>query len=176
MTSDVNPRTSCYVRFYHDKFQKDRPELLHQIKRATKSEQQSKDEVESLKMEVTRLKGCVNQLNRRVEVLTSEYEKITSLITEILSRQQQPPLQGPQHRSQEQHDPQQLLLSQSSSSNAPDLMHSLSQVAAMSLRNHHLKPPLPAETNHRGEEDYTGPKRKVSDEEHESPSSRQKVS
>jgi hypothetical protein len=56
LTSDLDPQTSCFVRFYHENFQKNKPELLHEIKRATKSELQSKDDVESLKGEVMRIK------------------------------------------------------------------------------------------------------------------------
>lgn len=56
LTNDVDPRTACYVRFFHEKFQKDKPELLHQIKRATKTDQQSKDDLDILKQDVQRLK------------------------------------------------------------------------------------------------------------------------
>ena len=52
LTNDVDPQTACYVRFYHEKFQKNKPELLHSIKRATKSDQQSKDDVDDLKSQV----------------------------------------------------------------------------------------------------------------------------
>eukprot|EP00980_Cylindrotheca_fusiformis_P015703 scaffold4529_cov121-Cylindrotheca_fusiformis.AAC.7 len=146
LTSDVDPRTACYVRFYHDKFQKDRPELLHQIRRATKSDQQSKDEVESLKGEVCKLKECIGQMSHRINTLSNEYEKVTALLTEILTRQQQ----------QQQHLQQQIQHSvtpagasteittssqptqqgQANTGGCTDLMHSLSQVAAFSLQNH----------------------------------------
>jgi hypothetical protein len=104
LTSDVDPRTACYVRFYHEKFQKDLPELLHQIKRATKSDQQSKDDVESLKAEVQHLKDIITQLdgemerklqemnysyNRRITTLSGEYEKLAALVQQILPLQQQ---------------------------------------------------------------------------------------
>jgi len=55
LTADYDARTASYVRFYHEKFQKDKPELLYFIKRATKSDIQSKDDVESLRNEVQQL-------------------------------------------------------------------------------------------------------------------------
>lgn len=136
LTSDVDPRTACYVRFYHDKFQKDRPELLHQIKRATKSDQQSKDEVESLKGEVSKLKECIGQMNHRINTLTNEYEKVAALLAELLTRSHQ------QQQLQQQTTPQLAPAAAPQSvetrgtCNAPDLMQSLSQVAAASLQSH----------------------------------------
>ena len=63
LTSDIDPRTACYVRFYHEKFQRDKPELLAQIKRATKSDgQHSKDDVDSLKTEIERLRTAQFQM------------------------------------------------------------------------------------------------------------------
>jgi HSF-type DNA-binding len=49
LTSDVDPNTAGHVRFFHEKFQRDKPELLQQIKRATKTDQQSKDEIDTLR-------------------------------------------------------------------------------------------------------------------------------
>jgi len=162
LTSDVDPRTACYVRFYHDKFQKDRPELLHQIKRATKSDQQNKDEVESLKGEVSKLKDCVGQMNHRINALTGEYEKVAALLTELLTRQhhhhhhqqqQQQQQQQQLHQQTQQQQQQQrrqpaaqpavpaatrpaIPATRAPACNGPNLMHSLSQVAAASLQNH----------------------------------------
>jgi hypothetical protein len=83
-------------------FQKDRPKLLHQIKRATKSGQQSKDDAESLKVEVCKLKDCIGQMlramdrklaqmpyeyNHRISNLSAEYDKLAALVTRILARQ-----------------------------------------------------------------------------------------
>mmetsp|Transcript_16915 Transcript_16915/g.41202 ORF Transcript_16915/g.41202 Transcript_16915/m.41202 type:complete len:322 (+) Transcript_16915:78-1043(+) len=141
LTSDVDPRTACYVRFYHDKFQKDRPELLHQIKRATKSDQQNKDEVESLKGEVCKLKECMGQMNHRINTLTSEYEKVATLLTEFLTRSHQQQLQQQQQQQQATQQLAPAAAPQAGAAprgpcNAPDLMHSLSQVAAASLQRH----------------------------------------
>jgi hypothetical protein len=103
LTSDVDPQTASYIRFYHSKFQRDRPDLLHQIKRATKSEQQSKDDVDGLKGEVCRLKDCVQQIsadmerklaemsyeyNRRIANLSAEYDKLANLVTQLLHHHQ----------------------------------------------------------------------------------------
>ncbi|KAG7374844.1 HSF-type DNA-binding protein [Nitzschia inconspicua] len=108
LTNDVDPQTANYVRFYHEHFQKDRPDLLHQIKRATKSEQHAKDDVDSLKSEVYRLKECVQSMsskmerqlaemsyeyNRRIANLSTEYDKLTNLVTQLLQH----------HRHQNEH-------------------------------------------------------------------------
>lgn len=190
LTSDVDPRTACYVRFYHEKFQKNHPELLHEIKRATKSDQQSKDDVDSLKAEVSRLKECMGQLqndtdrrlaemsyesNRRITSLSAEYDKLTALVHQLLaagaeatthnnSQQQQlasgslqqsnllqnsraatiaaiaagvQPSSNGQSTSEQQQQYQHQHHQQTtapSPSNMPDLMRSLSQVAALSLQ------------------------------------------
>lgn len=81
LTTDADPQTSLYVRFYHEKFQKDKPELLHEIRRATKSDQQKTDnEVESLKREVQGLKDAlettVHEFNRRLNQTNAEFEKL----------------------------------------------------------------------------------------------------
>ncbi len=117
LTNDVDPRTACYVRFYHEKFQKDRPEFLHQIKRATKSDQQSKDDVDSLKSEVWKLRECVQAMstemdrklaemsyeyNRRISNLSAEYEKLAGLVTQVLQQQQQQQQQQFHHHHQQQ--------------------------------------------------------------------------
>eukprot|EP00934_Nitzschia_sp_Nitz4_P002576 Nitzschia sp. Nitz4//scaffold225_size51843//38194//39676//NITZ4_006902-RA/size51843-snap-gene-0.4-mRNA-1//1//CDS//3329542696//2566//frame0 len=146
LTSDVDPNTACYVRFYHEKFQKNRPELLHQIKRATKSDQQSKDDVESLKHEVCKLKDCIGQMstemdrklaemsyeyNRRITALSAEYDKLAALVTQILARSPSDTFPGADAAVA------------AAATRVPDLMHSLSQVAAMSLQSH-LRPALAA--------------------------------
>ena len=104
LTNDIDPQTAAYVRFYHEKFQKGRPELLHSIKRATKSDQQSKDDVDDLKSQVLKLKQCVvdmstqmerklseiNEENtRRMSYLTAHYEKLAALVSHLLQQQQQ---------------------------------------------------------------------------------------
>jgi hypothetical protein len=103
LTNDVDPQTANYVRFYHEKFQRDCPDLLHQIKRATKSEQHAKDDVDYLKSEVCRLKDCVKSMsssmerqlaemsyeyNRRITNLSTEYEKLANLVTQLLQHHQ----------------------------------------------------------------------------------------
>jgi len=132
LTADFDARTACYVRFYHEKFQKDRPELLAQIKRATKSDQQSKDDVEDLKIEIGRMKDCMQAMqsdyerrmtemsyeyNRRITALSAEYDKLAVLMHQVLANQTDsslataagaPPKNG-----------------------GPDMMHSLTQVAAI---------------------------------------------
>lgn len=129
LTADFDARTACYVRFYHEKFQKDKPELLHYIKRATKSDQQSKDDVEGLKMEISNIKDCMQsmsmeyerkfaemsfELNRKVSALSAEYDKLAVLVQQLLAS-----------KVDEQKIPK----------SSTDLMRSLSQVACMNLQN-----------------------------------------
>jgi chromosome segregation ATPase len=168
LTSDVDPRTACYIRFYHDKFQKDRPELLHQIRRATKSDQQSKDDVESLKGEVSALKECVGQMSHRVSTLSTEYEKVTALLTELLTRQQQQQLQHSATPAPGATTTQQPPAPGNSVCGAPDLMQSLSQVAAASLQNH-LRA---SETTSEAE---AGVKRQIPEQEQQTSCSRQRT-
>jgi len=121
LTNDVDPQTACYVRFYHEKFQKNKPELLHSIKRATKSDQQSKDDVDDLKSQVVKLKKCVLDMstqmerkiseinfeyNRRISGLTVEYEKLASLVGQLLQPHQHPQIQVTQSSQQQQQLPQ----------------------------------------------------------------------
>jgi hypothetical protein len=127
--------------------------LLHQIKRATKSDQQSKDDVESLKLEVMKLNECIGHMssnvdrklaemsyeyNRRITTLSAEYDKLAVLVTQVLARQQ-----GPSQPTIQLHHPAAPAppASEGNPSGPPDLMHSLSQVAALSLQNHLQQPP-----------------------------------
>jgi hypothetical protein len=139
---------------------------LHQIKRATKSDQQSKDDVESLKVEVVKLRDCISHMsgemdrklaeisyeyNRRITNMSGEYDKLAGLVQEILSHQQQspaaiaalaihPPAAATPHVQPSA--PQKTAVASAAAtveaapaSRVPDLMHSLSQVAAMRLQN-----------------------------------------
>jgi hypothetical protein len=100
LTSDVDPRTVSYVRFYHEKFQKDKPELLTHIKRATKTDQQSKDEVESLRSDIYSLKETLAstireydrkiseisyECNRRINTVNSEYDKLATIVHHLMA-------------------------------------------------------------------------------------------
>jgi HSF-type DNA-binding len=95
LTSEIDPGTSCYVRFYHEHFQRDQPELLQQIKRATKGEQQSKDDLDSLRKEIRNLKDTLRntvteydrklaelsyECNRRITSMIAEYDKIAAMV------------------------------------------------------------------------------------------------
>mmetsp|Transcript_4276 Transcript_4276/g.11178 ORF Transcript_4276/g.11178 Transcript_4276/m.11178 type:complete len:288 (-) Transcript_4276:1190-2053(-) len=104
LTTDVDPRTSCYVRFYHEKFQKDRPELLHHIKRATKSDPHTtKDDMDTLKTELTKcqqtlhlvtqefdhkLQSVREECNRKLVTLSAEYDQLAALVHQLLAHHQ----------------------------------------------------------------------------------------
>jgi len=95
--TDVSPgdESTAYISFYHCNFQKDRPELLQSIKRATKSEQQTKLENEGLRKEVAELKemlikmqrdsdkkiaDVIFDMNRRFASLTADYELLLASV------------------------------------------------------------------------------------------------
>jgi hypothetical protein len=139
LTADYDAHTASQIRFYHEKFQKDKPELLQQIKRATKSEQQSKDDFDSLRSEINKLRECMTAMgadhdrrmtemsyeyNRRITALSAEYDKLAVLVHHLLAHASESPAGAPVPGG----------------NGVPDLMHSLSQVAAMSLQNSLLPP------------------------------------
>jgi HSF-type DNA-binding len=99
LTSDVDPCTSCYVRFYHERFQRGKPELLQHIKRATKTDQHSKDDVESLRNDISDLKDLLRstmedydrklaelsyECNRRITAMNAEYDNLAVLVHRVL--------------------------------------------------------------------------------------------
>lgn len=102
LTLDVDPSTSCFVRFYHEHFQKGKPELLQHIKRATKAEQHAKDDVETLRIEICSLKEQLRntvsdydrklaelsyECNRRITSMNAEYDKLLTIVANALGPQ-----------------------------------------------------------------------------------------
>lgn len=77
LTVDYDVRTACYVRFFHEKFQKDKPELLRHIKRTTKGELQSRNDVESLRLEIQHLHEVIcsfsSESERKISELTTDF-------------------------------------------------------------------------------------------------------
>lgn len=99
LTAEEDPCSACFVRFYHENFQRDKPDLLTQIKRATKGDQQSKDDVDSLRMEICNIKATLRstvtdydrklaelsyECNRRITSMNAEYDKLASLVQSVL--------------------------------------------------------------------------------------------
>ena len=122
--------------------------MLHEIKRATKSDQQSKDEVEALKLEVSKLKECIGGMNQQINTLTTNYEKLATLLTDIV-------------RYQAREDAPGESASESQSPNQIGSMYSLSQVAAMSLQRQ-------LESSHTSEATAVGKKRQIPGEDQNS--------
>ena len=135
----MDPRTACYVRFFHEKFQKDKPELLHQIKRATKTDQQSKDDVDVLKQDMQRLKEAnvhmkeeferrlaelSYECNRRVTALSADYDKLVTLVQPLLQQSIRNEAAVASLRADYP----------STTSRTQDLLHSLSAAALSQLR------------------------------------------
>lgn len=153
LTAEADQRTSSFVRFYHESFQRDKPDLLHNIKRATKTDQQSnKDDLDSLKQEVAALKEQLAtttqehnrkmaelsyECNRRITSMNAEYDKLALLVRQRL---------GDAVSSATTVDTATVVTAPPPATLAPpaavlptagvpDLLHSLSQ-AAMSLHSH----------------------------------------
>lgn len=80
LTADYDARTASHVRFYHECFQKGKPELLVNIKRATKSDTQSKDEVEALRMDLHQVMENMNHLSVEFE------RKLTEITFDLNSK------------------------------------------------------------------------------------------
>jgi uncharacterized protein YdcH (DUF465 family) len=154
LTADFDARTACYVRFYHEHFQKDKPELLSHIKRATKSDMQSsKDDVDDLRSELNSLKDIMASMqadydrrltemsyeyNRRISALSAEHDKLAILVQQWLATSASAAAAagggGEGFAGNAGGAP----------TNVPDMMRSLSAVAAMSLATQNsLLPTLP---------------------------------
>lgn len=108
LTADYDARTASYVRFYHEKFQKDKPELLVHIKRATKSDVQNKDDVESLRAEIQHLNDLIsnmtNDFDRRIAELSFEFtRKYNDLYNKFILSQQQHQMLHQSSTQQQQH-------------------------------------------------------------------------
>lgn len=99
LTAEVDPSSACYVRFYHENFQRDKPHLLSLIKRATKGDQQSKDDLDTLRSDISTLKDMLRntvadydrklaelsyECNRRISSMNAEYDKLAALVQHAL--------------------------------------------------------------------------------------------
>lgn len=62
---------SKYWKFRHDKFQRGRPDLLSEIRKSTHNENADKQEVETLKNEVSALKETISNMGRDIEKLAA---------------------------------------------------------------------------------------------------------
>jgi hypothetical protein len=130
LTSDVDPNTAGHVRFFHEKFQRDKPELLQQIKRATKTDQQSKDEIDTLRQEVSALRDTLTattseyerrlaelsyDFNRRLSATNVEFDNLLALV----------------HRSLQSHGVAVSMPGPAVPGKGPDALHSLSHIATL---------------------------------------------
>jgi len=76
LTADYDEKSATYVRFFHEHFHRDKPDLLVHIKRATKADpQQSKDDVECLRSEILDLRSTVEQQASIIENMKMEYDR-----------------------------------------------------------------------------------------------------
>ncbi len=75
------------VRFYHENFQMDRPDLLHKIRRTTKpppESTKSDEEIEMLQKEVDKLRDQIHKVHRGMETKMNDLKQL--LETEYESR------------------------------------------------------------------------------------------
>lgn len=87
LTADFDEKTATYVRFFHEHFHRDKPDLLGRIKRATKSDPQTKDDVECLRSEILDLRSTVEQQASIIENMKLEFDrKIAELKIEISAK------------------------------------------------------------------------------------------
>lgn len=136
---DADEKTATHVSFFHRSFQKDRPELLQHIKRATKGavDQQSKDEVESVRNELAQLRSQIEAMrtehdkkiaeiaieyNRRLATLSTQYGSLLALVQQVIPKITG--VSGPNTSS-----------SVAGAIATDDLMQSLSHVAGMHLQH-----------------------------------------
>lgn len=121
LTADYDARTASYVRFYHEYFQSGKPELLVNIKRATKGDVQSKDEVDQLRNELHTSIENTNQFAMDIERKMSEMAHAMNFAIATLQSQVEQLIQQGQHghRQQQQQQQQQPHLQQYQSSQPP---------------------------------------------------------
>mmetsp|Transcript_12103 Transcript_12103/g.17211 ORF Transcript_12103/g.17211 Transcript_12103/m.17211 type:complete len:476 (-) Transcript_12103:1688-3115(-) len=79
----IDDLESKYWRFRHDKFQRGRPDLLGEIRKANQTESPDKQEVDQLK-------GEVKELNAKIASMSSDIEKLTSLVQTMMKTQTEP--------------------------------------------------------------------------------------
>jgi len=159
LTADFDARTASYVRFYHEKFQRNKPELLGHIKRATKSDAQAKDDVDGLRNEIGVLKDSIFtmreqfdqklatmafEFNRKIATLSAEYDRLAT----SMQRPVVPPLHATaisvdsalqassQQTTTHHHHPQQQQQQfRSSLCSSTSMMQSLTHVAGVKLHS-----------------------------------------
>jgi hypothetical protein len=122
LTADYDARTASYVRFYHEYFQSGKPELLVNIKRATKGDVQSKDEVDQLRNELHTSIENTNQFTMDIERKMSEMAHAMNFAIATLQSQVEQLIQQGQHghrQQQQQQQQQQPHLQQYQSSQQP---------------------------------------------------------
>lgn len=75
LTADFDARTATHVRFFHEHFHRHKPELLVHIKRATKADPQSKDEIENLRSEILDLRSITEQQASIIENMKHDFDR-----------------------------------------------------------------------------------------------------
>lgn len=75
LTADFDARTATHVRFFHEHFHRHKPELLLNIKRATKADPQSKDEIDNLRSEILDLRSTVEQQASIIENMKKDFDR-----------------------------------------------------------------------------------------------------
>jgi len=79
----IDDLESKYWRFRHEKFMKGRPDLLGEIRKANQTESPDKQEVDALKSEVL-------DLNAKIVTMSSDIDKLTSLVQSMMKIKKDP--------------------------------------------------------------------------------------
>eukprot|EP00956_Cyclotella_meneghiniana_P037860 scaffold145632_cov22-Cyclotella_meneghiniana.AAC.1 len=88
LKTDVNYDTANYISFFHQKFQRGKPDLLSDIKRSSKVENTTKSEADILREEIASLRDQLNLStahynNRLAEVIADYDRKFNQIWTEL---------------------------------------------------------------------------------------------
>jgi hypothetical protein len=79
LTADYDARKANYVSFFHEKFKRGHPDLMNEIRRATKAEHTSKDEVDVMREEIASLREQLNSAtqyyNHRISEVTADCDR-----------------------------------------------------------------------------------------------------
>jgi hypothetical protein len=78
--SVIDEASSKYWQFRHEKFQRGRPQLLAEIRKASQTEHPDKQEIDALKTEI-------KELRERIAIMSGDMETLTSLVQTMTESQ-----------------------------------------------------------------------------------------
>lgn len=128
---DIVPLNEKHLIFYHEKFHRDHPEWLPDIKRSTKSSRSSAEQeqiIEDLQLQVVtlehRLEVLTNELHSKISTISDEYDKKISALERRIDEQNITD-RGMPLRNSSEHHVQATLPSRQNRYSTEDLMRSI---------------------------------------------------